>query len=159
MSSLKKAYSVYYEKGGLVKALLALLYNPSVRATFLMHHCAKSSGATYWFLRNVLISMHSIDIGKGARITYPNLPHPMGIVIGKGVIVEENVTLYHNVTLGAKNGGYPHIKSGVTIFPSATVVGLTVVNEAAMIGANCFLDRSLAEKEVFSGHQCVPAQR
>ena len=39
-------------------------------------------------------------------------PHPTGIVIGKGVIIENNVSIYQNVTIGGKGNpiGYPKIE-------------------------------------------------
>lgn len=65
----------------------------------------------------------------------------MGVVIGEGVVVEDDVCIYQNVTLGShgKKGcpsGYPHIHRGAKIFAGAVLIGKIDVGENAIIGAN-----------------------
>lgn len=81
-----------------------------------------------------------------------HLPHPIGITIGKGVIIGENCTLYQNTTLGAKKAEeYPTIQESVTIFPSTTVAGKIQIGKGSQIAANLFLDKSLPENSIFTG--------
>ena len=61
------------------------------------------------------------------------LPHPHDIVIGVGVSIGRNVTIYNGVTLGARTlrdldeqkeaaKRYPTIEDGVTLFPGARIL-------------------------------------
>jgi serine O-acetyltransferase len=91
--------------------------------------------------RRRLIVRYSIDIGKGAQIGEGlRLPHPIGVVIGDGVVILSRVTIYQHVTLGVGRGGYPKVGSDVTIYPGSVIVGELGVGEHAVIGANCFVE-------------------
>lgn len=137
-----------------VKAWLAAIFHPSCRAVTLIRLASKSRGVTYWIARNLLISLHSIDVGKGAEVGPGlTLPHPFGIVIGKGVRIGSSVTVYHLVTLGGKRGGYPIVEDGVTIYPGATVVGEIKLGAACTIGANAFVDVNVACRQISVGRQ------
>lgn len=76
----------------------------------------------------------SASIGPGLR-----LPHPVGIVVGRGSRIGANVTIYHHVTLGTKRpdvAAYPTIHDNVTIFPGAVIAGNITIGENAVIGPN-----------------------
>jgi serine O-acetyltransferase len=73
------------------------------------------------------------------------LPHPIGIVIGKGngVIIGENCIIMQNVTIGVKRLGEtegPTIGNDVFIGANSVVVGNIEIGEGSIIGANCFVD-------------------
>lgn len=73
------------------------------------------------------------------------LPHPVGIVIGSGCIVEENVTIYQGVTLGRSSihkAEYPKVCSDVIIYANAVLVGNITINKGCIVGALAFLNRS-----------------
>ena len=60
-------------------------------------------------------------IGPGLR-----LPHPLGVVVGRGVVIGSGATLYHGVTLGRRSAGeelYPRLGDGVVVYCGATLVG------------------------------------
>lgn len=68
-----------------------------------------------------------------------SLPHPTGIVIGIGVTLGNNITIYQGVTLGVKSRRsttYPFIEDGVVIYSGAVVVGGVRVGQGSVIGAN-----------------------
>jgi serine O-acetyltransferase len=74
------------------------------------------------------------SIGKGLRI-----PHPLGIVIGANAEIGNNVTIFHNVTLGRKiMGSLCQIPVGdnATISAGAVILGPLTIGENAVIGAN-----------------------
>jgi serine O-acetyltransferase len=71
------------------------------------------------------------------------IAHSQNIVIGEGVRIGKNVTLYNGVTLGsAFRGGstqgarYPIIGDNVIIYSGAKVLGPIIVGDGAIVGAN-----------------------
>lgn len=133
-------------------AYVYALLNPSLRAAFLFQLAASSDGVAHLLVRNLLLAMHSCDVAKGAQVTGPIfLPHPLGIVIGAGSVIEAETHLYQNVTIGQKNGAYPTIRRGAVLFPGCVIVGDIDVGEAAVVGANAFVDCPVDPGEVFRG--------
>jgi len=94
------------------------------------------------------------------------LPHPHDIVIGHGVRIGRNVTIYNGVTLGARTildldnvrneaDRYPTIEDDVTIMAGAKVIGPVVIGRNSIIGANAVVRNSFAPDSVIAG---VPAR-
>lgn len=134
--------------GNRARAILQISTNLQARGFY------KTAKALRVFLhRYGLYVSHQAKIGKRFR-----LPHPTGIVIGAGVVIDDDVTIFQNVTIGAaktgdaKKGLYPHIKSGVTIYAGAVVIGKVRIGSNAIIGAN-----SVAIRDVPDGSTCVGA--
>jgi serine O-acetyltransferase len=74
------------------------------------------------------------------------LPHPVGVVIGSGVEVAEDVCLYQGVTLGRnRKGGYPRIGTGATLFPNVVAVGDIRVGIGAVIGATAMVQADVPD--------------
>ena len=89
-----------------------------------------------------------IEIHPGAKIGKGFfIDHGMGVVIGETAEIEDNVTLYHGVTLGGvsleKKKRHPTVKKNVVIGAGAKVLGPFTVGENSRIGAN-----SVVVKEV-----------
>jgi serine O-acetyltransferase len=86
------------------------------------------------------------NIGVGLR-----LPHPVAIVIGEGVEIAEDVTIFQSVTLGGrklgdwKDGNYPSIGAGTVIFSGAVVVGKVIIGKNCVIGANSVVTRDIPD--------------
>lgn len=73
----------------------------------------------------------------------PNLPHGLyGIIISHNAVIGENVTIYHQVTIGQGNGGAPTIGNNVYIGAGAKIIGGIKIGNNVKIGANCvvFMD-------------------
>lgn len=97
----------------------------------------------------------SVDIHPGAQIGEGFvIDHATGVVIGETAIIGDNVTLYHNVTLGgvapsinsAAQVGvkrHPTIKDNVIIGSGASVLGDIIVNDNARIGANAVVTKNI----------------
>ena len=82
------------------------------------------------------------------------LPHPVGIVVGQGVVIGDNVEIYQNVTFGTADFSrpdYPIIESGVKVFPGAVVVGKVTVGRGAVVGANSYVARDVPSGMVVAG--------
>ena len=94
------------------------------------------------------------------------IDHGMGVVIGETSEIEDNVTLYHSVTLGgispSINSGeqrgvkrHPTLKNNVVVGSGAQVLGPVIVGEFAKIGANAVVTRDVPEHAIMVG---VPAK-
>lgn len=77
------------------------------------------------------------------------LRHPIGIIIGEGVRIKENVVVYQNVTLGGarigdgKANNYPRIGANTVIFAGAVIVGNIEIGDNCIIGANSVVTKSV----------------
>lgn len=132
--------------------IISFAVNPSDNAAFYINLCQNSNIFLYKILRMKLIKSYSIDFSRGCKIGKGlKVPHPIGIVFGSGCVLGDNVTVYQNVTIGAKNGKYPKIGDNVIIYPGSVLVGEIFVGDNCVIGAMTFLDKSLDNGVVFNG--------
>lgn len=83
------------------------------------------------------------------------LPHPVGIVIGRGVKIGEKVTIYQDVTIGQNRGGYPVIGNNVIIYAGAKIVGNIHIGNNVIIGANSVVVDSVPDNTIVAG---IPAK-
>ena len=88
-----------------------------------------------------------------------SLPHPIGIVVGDGVIIRDNVKIWHQVTLGShgKKGeplAYPIIEDGVKVFAGAKIIGGVIIGENAVIGANSVVNIDVPKSTTAIGIPC-----
>jgi len=101
-----------------------------------------------------------IEIHPGARIgNNLFIDHGMGVVIGETSEIGDNVTLYHQVTLGGvsleKGKRHPTIENNVVIGAGAKVLGAIVVGEGSRIGSNAVVVKDVPPNSVVVG---VPGQ-
>ena len=75
------------------------------------------------------------------------IDHGMGVVIGATAVVGEDVTIYHDVTLGARTGGsgkrHPTIGNNVVIGAGARVLGDISIGDGVKINANVVVTKSV----------------
>ncbi|MCK1653197.1 hypothetical protein IVA88_17400 [Bradyrhizobium sp. 149] len=67
------------------------------------------------------------------------LPHPVGIVIGEGSVIGNDVTIYQGVTLGRAShdvDAYPSIDDGAVIYAGATLLGPIRIGRNAIVAAH-----------------------
>ena len=84
-----------------------------------------------------------------------SLPHPTGIVVGEGVQIGADSTIYQNVTIGrarVSDGSYPVLGHSVTIYAGAVIVGNVRIGDGATIAAN-----AVVLKDVPAGATAVGA--
>lgn len=112
------------------------------------------------YYRNRLITKRNCDISYKAKIGKNlRLPHPLGIVIGDGVVVEDNVKIWQQVTLGShgkrkQDTSYPTVKSGVKIFTGAKIFGAITIGENSIIGANAVVNKDVPSGSTAVGIPC-----
>jgi serine O-acetyltransferase len=91
------------------------------------------------------------------------LPHPNGVVIGAGVIIGEDVTIYQQVALGgrgkdgfkASSSDYPQIGSLVTVYAGAKILGAIRIGSGSQVGANAVVLKDVPANSTAVG---VPAR-
>lgn len=110
-------------------------------------------------------SQTGIDIHPGAKIDEGFfIDHGTGVVIGETSIIGKNVRIYQAVTLGAKRfeldetghlqkqyARHPIVGDGVVIYAGATVLGRITIGKNAVIGANVWVTKDVADGTFFSG--------
>lgn len=90
------------------------------------------------------------------------LPHPVGIVIGNGLRIGNNVMITQGVTAGFREDDrtseqkVPTICDGAKIWPHATLVGGIRIGEGAEVGANSLVISDVPDYAVVVG---VPARK
>lgn len=97
------------------------------------------------------------SIGKGFFID-----HGTGVVIGQTAVIEDNVTIYHGVTLGGvgKQGEvngkrHPTLKEGAIIGAGAQVLGDITIGAHAKVGSNSVVTNDIPDGATAIG---IPAR-
>ena len=152
------------------KISVVLTY-PGAKAVF-MHRIANFFAVAKFDLIARIISQFSrfitgIEIHPKAKIG-KNLfiDHGMGVVIGETSIIGDNVTIYHNVTLGGISPSidsdnqrevkrHPTLQDHVVVGSGAQVLGPITVRKNAKIGANAVVTKDVPENGVMVG---IPAK-
>ena len=152
------------------KLSLILTY-PGVKAVF-FHRIANFFSTAKFHLIARIISQFSrfltgIEIHPNAKIG-KNLfiDHGMGVVIGETSEIENNVTIYHMVTLGGISPSinsdnqrnikrHPTLKENVVVGSGAQILGPVVVGKNSKIGANAVVTNDVPENAVMVG---IPAK-
>lgn len=97
----------------------------------------------YAFFETINIILFSCQISSkaqlGKRLT---LPHPIGIVIGRGVEIGDDCTIYQNVTIGTSSKSkseYPKLMNNVTIYSNSVIAGKITIESNSTIPALSFI--------------------
>ena len=151
--------------------LSVILTYPGAKAVF-MHKIANFFAVAKFDLIARIVSQFSrfmtgIEILPKAKIG-KNLfiDHGMGVVIGETSDIGDNVTIYHNVTLGGispsinsenqrETKRHPTLHDHVVVGSGAQVLGPIVVGKNAKIGANAVVTKDVPENGVMVG---IPAR-
>ncbi|HPO16554.1 MAG TPA: serine O-acetyltransferase [Candidatus Hydrogenedentes bacterium] len=112
------------------------------------------------YLQSRISEVFTVDIHPAARIGKGVLmDHAHGIVIGETAIIEDNVSMLHNVTLGGtgKSVGdrHPKIQTGVMIGAGAKILGNVTVGKGSKIAAGAVVLNDVPPHTAMAG---VPAK-
>jgi serine O-acetyltransferase len=112
------------------------------------------------FLQNRISQVFAVDIHPAARIGQGILiDHGTGVVIGETAVVENDVSMLHDVTLGGtgKETGdrHPKVRAGVLIGTGAKILGNVEIGTGAKIGAGSVVLTSVKPHCTVAG---VPAK-
>ena len=138
-----------------------MLCYPGLHAVML-HRLAHGAWRRGWHVTGRFISQISrfltgIEIHPGARIGRRLfIDHGMGVVIGETAELGDDVTLYHDVTLGGvapsvdsdsqrEQKRHPTLANGVIVGSGAQILGPIIVGRDARIGANAVVTKDIPE--------------
>ena len=87
----------------------------------------------------------------------------MGVVIGETSEIKDNVTIYHNVTLGGTSPSintneqrnskrHPTLEENVVVGSGAQILGPVVIGKNSLIGANAVVTKDVPEKSIMAGN-------
>ena len=112
------------------------------------------------YMQSRVSELFGVDIHPAARIGRGiMMDHATGIVIGETAIVEDDVSMLHDVTLGGtgKESGdrHPKIRRGVLIAAGAKILGNIEVGEYSRVGAGSVVLKSVPPGCTVAG---VPAR-
>ncbi len=108
-------------------------------------------------LTRVIQILYAIDIDIKADLEGGQvIVHGVGVVIGGGVIIKSNCTIYHGVTLGRKKqgylipegDGYPTILSNCVLGAGVKVIGPVIIGENCIVGPNCVITQSVLSNRI-----------
>ena len=152
------------------KVSLILTY-PGVKAIF-FHKIANFFAIAKFDLIARIVSQFSrfltgIEIHPKAKIG-KNLfiDHGMGVVIGETSEIGNNVTIYHNVTLGGiapsinsndqrNTKRHPTLEDNVVVGSGAQILGPIIIKKNSLVGANAVVTKDVPENAVMIG---IPAK-
>ena len=152
--------------------LSVILTYPGVKAVF-FHRIANFFATAKFDLLARIISQFSrfltgIEIHPKAKIG-KNLfiDHGMGVVIGETSYIGDNVTIYHNVTLGGISPSintneqrdikrHPTLGDNVVVGSGAQILGPVKIGKDSLIGANAVVTKDVSERSIMVG---IPAKR
>tara|TARA_Y100000022_G_scaffold113178_1_gene97747 strand:- start:296 stop:874 length:579 start_codon:yes stop_codon:yes gene_type:complete len=161
------------ERDPAAKSKLSLILTyPGVKAVF-FHRIANFFAIAKFDLIARIISQFSrfltgIEIHPKAKIG-KNLfiDHGMGVVIGETSEIGDDVTIYHNVTLGGVAPSinsneqrnvkrHPTLEDKVVVGSGAQILGPITIGKNSLIGSNAVVTKDVPEKSIMIG---IPARR
>ncbi|UDM38212.1 hypothetical protein LIS44_14690 [Acinetobacter haemolyticus] len=162
-SNIKGDIEAYNKKVGLFNLIYLIFFNSGFFTIFLFR-CY-----SYLYKKNLILKVISKIIQRMHEVLTScyfsplakieaglKLPHPVGIVIGEGVSIGKNNTLYQGVTLGkGPDNKYPIMGNHCVIFANSVLIGEIVLSDKCIIGANSFVNKDVPELSIFAG---VPAK-
>lgn len=105
--------------------------------------------------RAEFILKYSCDISPICTLGEIDFRHPLGIVIGAGVTIEDEVVILQNVTIGAHHldGKIPntYIERGTLIGTGAVILGNVRIGKNCIIGANSVITKNIPNESVVVG--------
>ena len=112
------------------------------------------------YLQSRVSEVFAVDIHPAAEIgSGILLDHATGLVIGETAVVEDHVSLLHEVTLGgtgkATGDRHPKVRSGVLIGAGAKILGNVEIGEGAKVAAGSMVLNDVPAHCTVAG---VPAQ-
>ena len=112
------------------------------------------------YLQSLVSVIYSVDIHPAAKIGKGILlDHATGFVAGETCVIDDDVSILHEVTLGGtgkeRGDRHPKIRSGVLIGAGAKILGNVEIGEGARVGASSVVLHDVPPRVSVAG---VPAK-
>lgn len=138
------------------KAVILYVVDPQFRVLTKVKHIVATKGLYSLWLHWRLLRKYPIVFASGAHVGKNlRIPHYIGIVVGAGVTLGDDCTIYQNVTLGQNRNEFPTVGDGVIIYAGAKIIGGVHIGSGAIIGANSVVVSDVPENAVVGG---IPAK-
>lgn len=116
------------------------------------------------YLQSISSEAFAVDIHPAARIGCGILlDHATSFVVGETAIIEDNVSILHEVTLGGtgKESGdrHPVVRSGVLLGAGAKILGRVEIGAGAKVGAGSVVLNDVASHTTVAGVPAVAVGR
>ena len=144
--------------------LTPLLYFKGLQALicYRVAHSLWNEGRTEFalYLQSLISETFSVDIHPAAKIgSGILLDHATGFVAGETTVIESDVSILHEVTLGGtgkeRGNRHPKVRSGVLLGAGAKILGNVEIGEGAKVGAGSVVLKDVPPHTSVAG---VPAQ-
>ncbi len=159
LSLLVREYRAFYPKKKfmLLRAVKCYYCVPQFRVVVLIRRMQEThSFLLKRRLQKKLKLNYMVDIGIHTVIgRHFWTEHFTGMVIGDGVRIGDNCTIYQNVTIGQRHGSYPSIGNHVTIYPNAVVLGKIHIGDGAVILAGSVVLHDVCQNGIVGGNPAV----
>lgn len=142
---IKELTNTIKMKDPAIKSPIEAILYPSFKALIYYKISHKLYLKKHYFLARLICEKAKrktgIEVHPGALIGKRLfIDHGIGVVIGQTAIIGDDVTIYHNVTLGGTGNEkgkkrHPTIKDNVIIGTGAKVLGNITIGKGAKIGA------------------------
>ena len=162
---VKEDFSIVWQRDPAIRSALELFTNyPGVWSLFWYRIAHRLYNRGLKVLARMIMGINQIftgiDIHPGAKIgRRVFIDHGIGVVIGETSVIEEDVLIYQQVTLGGvslhKGKRHPTIKKGVVIGAGAKVLGDITIGENSKIGANSVVVKDVPANSTAVG---IPAK-
>lgn len=152
----------------------AALFSSGFHAVFMYRFChflwLKNWKLTARFISQITRFLTGVEIHPGAKIgTGFFIDHGMGVVIGETTEIGNNVTLYHDVTLGGRtvfdehgkvtSKRHPTLGDEVIVGSGAQILGPVNIGHQAKIGSNAIVVKDVAENTTVVGPAAHPIEK
>ncbi len=112
------------------------------------------------YLQSLVAETFAVDIHPAAQIASGILlDHATGFVAGETAVIEEDVSILHEVTLGGtgkeRGDRHPKVRSGVLLGAGAKILGNVEIGEGAKVGAGSVVLKDVPPHTSVAG---VPAK-
>ena len=109
------------------------------------------------FLRQHAAKVIGISISPEAKIgKRVFIDHGIGVVIGATAMIEDDVTILHGVTLGARRAvegrRHPYVKKGTFIDANAQLLGTNTIGAFSKVGAGAIVLNNVTDKTIVVGN-------
>lgn len=158
IETLKEEFNFFYDidRFRLLHALVCYYRVPKFRTIVLIQYMQKKEKDKRKRICKKLLLKYNIDVGINSEIgKHLRIEHYNGIVIGDGVKLGNNCTIYQGVTIGQRNGLYPMIGDNVVIYPNSIVLGKIRIENNSVILAGSIVLNDVDEFAVVAGNPAI----